>query len=72
MSNYQAMYTNMLIQEINAVPEEYLPTLPGMIRLFRESLTLTPAEISFEQGWQEAMAGATIPVEELWTDIDAE
>jgi len=72
MGNYQTTYTDMLIQEINTIPEEYLPTLLGMVRLFRESLTLTSAEISFEHGWQEAMTGATIPVEELWADIDAE
>ena len=72
MSNYQATYTDLLVQEIEAVPSEYLPTLLNMIRLFRESIILKPAVNSFRQGWQEAMSGETMPVDELWVGIDAE
>ena len=42
-----------------------------MMRALRESIPLTPAELSFRQGWQEALRGDTLPVSELWEDIDA-
>jgi len=63
-------YTEQLIQEIKAMPEEYLPNLLNIVRLFRESIVLKPAESSFRQGWKEAMSGETLPIEELWTGID--
>jgi hypothetical protein len=72
MSNYQATYAEQLIQEIKATPEEYLPLLLKIVRLFRQSITLKPAESSFRQGWQEAMNGETMPIDDLWVGIDAE
>ncbi len=72
MSNYQATYAEQLIQEIEATPDEYLPTLLEIVRLFRQSISLKPATSSFQQGWQEAMAGETMPIDDLWIDIDAE
>lgn len=60
------------IQEIQQTPQEYLPSLLQIIRLFRESVTLKSAEDRFWQGWKEAMDGQTIPVSELWDGIDAE
>jgi len=70
MSNYQTTYTDELLQEIKLVPNEYLPNLLNLIRLFRESVTLKPAEDSFRQGWAEAMNGDTMPIEELWVGLD--
>jgi hypothetical protein len=61
-----------VIQEIQQTPQEYLPSLLQIIRVFRESITLKSAEESFRQGWQEAMTGNTLPVSELWDGIDAE
>ena len=72
MSTYQQLYAEQLMQEIKVTPDEYLPTLLKMIRLFRQSISLKPAEQSFRQGWQEAMAGETLPIEELWVDIEDE
>jgi len=63
-------YTEQLIQEIKATPEEYLPNLLNIVRVFRESITLKSAESSFRQGWKEAMSGETLPIGELWTGID--
>ena len=60
------------IQEVQQMPQEYLPSLLQIIRIFRESVTLKSAEESFRQGWEEAMTGNTIPVSELWDGIDAE
>jgi hypothetical protein len=41
-----------------------------MICVSRERFTFKPAEKSFRQGWQEALAGETWAVSELWEDID--
>lgn len=72
MSDYPTTYAEQLIQEIEATPDEYLPLLLQVVRLFRQSITLKPAEESFRQGWQEAMNGETLPVDELWIGIDVE
>ena len=65
-------YVEQLVREIRETPEEYLPILLEIVRLFRKSVTLKPAEASFRQGWKEALAGETMPVSELWEGIDAE
>ena len=57
MNSYQATYTARIHQEIKETPEEYLPLLLEMIHLFRQSITLKPAEQSLRQGWQEAVNG---------------
>jgi hypothetical protein len=67
-----SVYEGQIVQEIKDVPEEYLPNLLLIVRLFRESVALKPAETSFRKGWEEALAGDTLPVSELWEDIDAE
>ncbi len=68
----QSRYEEQLIKEMRETPEEYYPNLLQIVRLFRESVALKPAEASFRQGWQEAQLGQTRPVSELWKDIDAE
>lgn len=70
MNNHHTACANRLIEEIKTTPEEYLPALLHIVRVFRESITLKPAESSFRQGWEEAMSGQTMPVGELWTGID--
>ena len=65
-------YEKQLILEIKETPTEYLPNLLQIVRLFRDSVVLKPAEDCFKQGWKEAMAGETCPVSELWDGIDAE
>lgn len=72
MSNYQTTYAEQLIQEIKATPDEYLSALLEIVRLFRRSITLKPVDSSFRQGWQEAMAGETMQIDDLWIGIDAE
>ncbi len=68
----QSRYEEQLIKEMRETPEEYYSNLLQIVRLFRESVALKPAEASFGQGWQEAQLGQTRPVSELWKDIDAE
>ena len=64
-------YEAQLIKEMRETPEEYLPNLLQIVRLFRESVALKPADISFRQGWQEVQLGETRPVSELWNGIEA-
>jgi hypothetical protein len=72
MATHVSAYAEQLVREIKETPEEYLPILLEIVRLFRESVTLEPAEVSFRQGWKEVLAGETKPVSELWKGIDAE
>ncbi|RCV64913.1 hypothetical protein C5S53_06390 [Methanophagales archaeon] len=72
MSAKYSAYEEHIILEVKGVPEEYLPNLLQIVRLFRESVVLKPAEASFRNGWKEALAGDTKPVSELWDGIDAE
>ncbi len=72
MSAGISIYEKQIIREIKETPHEYLPNLLQIVRLFRESVMLKPAEDSFRQGWKEAMAGDTRSVSELWDGIDAE
>ena len=60
-----------VVEEVGKIPVEYLPFLLEMMQAFRKSFTLQPAEDSFRQGWQEALRGETLPVSELWKDINA-
>ncbi len=72
MSMQMSAYEQQLAHEIHEIPKEYWPNLIQLVRLFRESVTLKSAEASVRQGWQEAVAGQTLPVSELWEGIDAE
>jgi hypothetical protein len=72
MTNQASTYEQQLIREIRETPKEYWPSLLQLVHLFRESVTLKPAEVSLRQGWQEAQDGITYPVSELWEGIDAE
>ena len=72
MSSQVRTFEEQLVREIRETPQEYWPKLLQLIRLFRETVALKPAEASFRQGWQEAMTEQTCPLSELWEDIDAE
>ena len=64
------IYRNQAIAELEAFPEEYLPYILQMMRLFRESLELKNAAASFQQGWLEAQRGELSPITTLWDGID--
>jgi hypothetical protein len=72
MSAKVSVHKEQIAQEIRGVPAEYLPNLLQIVRLFRESVVLKPAEASFRKGWDEALADETLPVSKLWDGIDAE
>ena len=71
MNTYPSTYTKKITKEVRETPEEYLPALLAMVRLFRESVTLKPADESFIQGWKEAWNDEVLPIETLWEGIDA-
>ncbi len=64
------IYRNQVIAEVEAFPEEYLPYVLQMMRLFRASLELKPAADSFQQGWLEVQRGELAPIATLWEGID--
>lgn len=72
MDTYPSTYSKRINKEIRETPEEYLPALLAMIRLFRESVTLKPADESFLQGWKEALNNEVLPIEHLWDGINAQ
>ena len=72
MGSKSIRYEEQLDLEIKNLPGEYLPNLVQIVRLFRESVMLKPAEDSFSQGWKEAMAEETRPVSELWDSMNAD
>lgn len=71
MSYQASTYEEQLVYEIRETPPEYWPNLLQLIRLFRESVTLAPAEASFRVGWREAQEGQARPLGELWEGLDA-
>jgi hypothetical protein len=72
MASQASVYEKQLVREIEATPKEYWPNLLQLIRLFRETVELKPADASFRQGWKEAQSEQTRPATESWDGIDAE
>jgi hypothetical protein len=70
MPPFPVVYREQITQEVGQTPDEYLPMLLQIVRSFRQSVALKPAEESFRQGWAEVQAGETLPVSELWAGID--
>jgi len=70
MNTYPSIYTEKISREIHQTPDEYLPTLLEIVRLFRETVTLKPAELSFRQGWEEAMNSELLPIDQLWEGVN--
>jgi hypothetical protein len=70
MTDYGTAFLEKLREEIDSTPEEYLPALLNIVRSYRQSVTLNPADASFRQGWEEVMRGETLPIEELWIGIE--
>ncbi len=64
-------FEELLVEEVQHTPVEYWPNLLKLVRLFRETVTLNPAEQTFRQGWREAMSGQTQDIVHLWEGIDA-
>lgn len=64
-------YRQQMLDELECMPDEYLPFMLQVMRSFRETLDIKPAEECFRQGWREAQAGQTLPIEKLWEGIDA-
>jgi hypothetical protein len=72
MTAIESPYYRQVMEEIDEFPLEHLPALLQIMRLMRENLAMkSPAE-SFRQAWKEAMNDETLPLAELWSDIDAD
>ena len=71
MDGKASPYRNQVLEELDKVPAEYLPSLLKMVQAFREGVTLASAEDTFREGWKEAISGQTHPVTELWDETDA-
>ena len=69
MTSAKSTYRTRVVAEVDAIPEEYLPLLLQMVRIYRESVDLKPAAESFEKGWKESLAGETMPLNRLWEGI---
>jgi hypothetical protein len=67
----QSAIEKQLVHEIRAIPSEYLPNLLQIVRVFRDSVALKPAEESFREAWR-SRRGERRPISELWDGIDAE
>ena len=69
MVNFHTSNKDQLIKE-RKQPRRVSPKPLNIVRSFRERIKLKPAEKSFRQGWEEAVNGETMPIDELWTDIE--
>ncbi len=65
-------FEELFVRKVHYTLAEYWPNLLQLVRLFRETVTLNPAEQSFRQGWQETMSGQIQDIAHLWEGIDAE
>ena len=65
-------YRQRVLDEVEDVPEEYLPALLRVVSAFRESVALGTAEESVERAWAEAQRGEVRPVSELWDGVGGE
>lgn len=72
MTTQTLTFEEQIAREVRETPKEYWPNLLQLIRLFRDSVMLKPADASFRQGWHEVMTGQSQPISELWEGIDAE
>ena len=70
VGSYPGTLVEQLTHEIDRTPAEYMQNLLEIVRLFRQSITLKPAGDNFRQGRQEAVAGETMPVSDLWEGTD--
>ncbi len=70
MNTKNPTYT-LVIEELEQFPVQYLPSLLKMVQAFREGVALAPVEDTLRQGWQEALSGQTLPINELWDEEDA-
>lgn len=65
-------YRERVLDEIDALQEEYLPYVLQLVQTFREGVTFKPAQLSLKQGWHEARTAQLTPIQNLWDDIDVE
>ncbi len=70
MSSIRSNYSERLAQEIQQVPDEYMPALIDIVHAFRQGVVQKSLEESFARSWAQMQAGDTYPIETLWDGID--
>lgn len=70
MTEYGLRYLEQINREIRETPEEYFPALLNIVRSYRQSVALNPADSSFRQGLKEVLQGETLSISELWVGMD--
>ena len=65
-------YRERVLDEVQDVPEEYLPALLQVVSAFRDVIALNPVEGSVRRAWAEVQRGDVHPVSELWDGIAGE
>lgn len=55
-------------ESVAELEEAFHEAVDNYLAACGKSIALIPAEKSFRQGWEEAVNGETMPIEELWTD----
>lgn len=72
MTTENSLYQNQVLEELDKIPVEFMPSLLKLVQAFREGVTLASAEDTFRQGWKEALAEEVYPISELWKDQEQE
>lgn len=72
MANIQLSCSERLKQEIQQVPDEYMPALLNIVHAFREGVIQKSLEESFKLSWAQAQEGETYPIGTLWDDDDTD
>ncbi|PIE41304.1 MAG: hypothetical protein CSA49_04140 [Gammaproteobacteria bacterium] len=65
-------YTDRLNEELQGVPDEYMPALIDIVHAFRQGVVQKSLEESFARSWAQAKAGKTHPIDALWDDIETD
>ena len=63
-------YAERLHEEIEQVPQQYMPALIDIVHAFRQSVEQKSLEESFALSWKQAQAGEVHPIETLWDGIE--
>ena len=65
-------YREELLDELESLPDEYVPFVLQVTRSFKQTLEIRQVEESIRQGLRDIAAGRTYPISTLWDRVDAE
>jgi hypothetical protein len=70
MQTYINTYYQKAINDIQSIPVEYMPNLLKIINIYKNNISNNTPQQSLEIAWKEANMGNTLPIENLWNDLD--